>query len=328
MEKIDFFEFSSIYIIYQIGVVYLSKYVANHGVDFYQDSVITAYTDIKQLKNRLKDDTYRNNWYIGKQYTSDSHKIKISNIINSVNQPVNAYYTVKNRPENESLIIKDKKTNSYPNNSLYNTLNDNNFKSVYNNYYFNINTNIDTNTTNESIKQNISVDYIETNDGLINICDKILELIYNSVAETKYDINLNQEICDFVDTYYYQNIKSKSYCCKDCYRHKHDYCNDKTKENFLELLKILKYFYNIDEYVPQNCDIYNCNEEINNYLYTDSSIPTYQYFYDKLIDMKKYFKEASVYSDNFGYLINKANHSIRFGLDYFDNDVVFNNSYF
>jgi len=338
MEKPELYEFFSVVALYEIGVVYLSKYVKNHGVDFYHDSVITSFTNIEQLRNHLKDDTYNNNWYIGKQYTSDTYKIKIQNIINTVNQPGYTHYTVQTRPENESLIIMNNKDNNTNESQYSNNIYLNKNFNVHNNYYYNndiFNNNINSNdidnifnNNNKSYKPTINVDYIKSDDGIISICDKILELIYNSEAETKYDLTISQEINDYVDTYYDRNMNCKKYCCKECYRQRYEIQNNKTKENFIELLKILKYFNNIDEYVPQNCDIYKCVDQIDNYLYTDSSIPTFQYFYDELIKIKKYNKEAGEYADNLGYLINKANNAIRFGLDSFDNDVVFSNSFF
>eukprot|EP00833_Pecoramyces_ruminatium_P002838 jgi/Orpsp1_1/1176870/evm.model.c7180000059338.1 len=94
-----YYEFPSIIALYEIGTIYLAKYVANNGSDIYNDSIIDFSTNIDELKKRLKSGVSDNNWYIGKQYLSDTNKIKISNIINTENQSL----VDKHNQQNQNL---------------------------------------------------------------------------------------------------------------------------------------------------------------------------------------------------------------------------------
>ncbi|KAG4107215.1 hypothetical protein H8356DRAFT_920920 [Neocallimastix lanati (nom. inval.)] len=230
--KYYFNEFSSAMALYEVGIVFLSKYVANHGIDDYGDNLINFKTNIDELKDRLKMSVSNDNWYIGKQYLSDTQKIQISNIINT---------------ENQSPIDKNHKNS-------------------------------------KNISQNINFD--------------------------KYKNQNN-----------YDNDNLNNCCCNSD--------ENNTKENLIEILKFLKYFYNISEYVPKNCIILRSHDDINNFLFTDnSSTPSYQFFYNELIKIGSYMKEVNIYVQNFKNLINKANYSIKHGIDSFENDVLFKGYFF
>ncbi|KAL6612979.1 hypothetical protein U3516DRAFT_868905 [Neocallimastix sp. 'constans'] len=220
LEKPQYYEFPSVIFIYEIGTIFLSKYVANHGIDDYNDQIVTFKTDIEELRQKLKNNSFEN-------------KIK-----------------------------------------------------------------------------------------------------------SQYDIIIGKDIHDIIDLYYKSNMENKYYYCKYCQKQKKSQNNInntngsnnnkplKTKEEFIELLKLLKYFYNLDEYIHQNCNIYKCHNQINNYLFTDSSLPTYQFFYDELVKINSYAVEAKQYVDNFKYLIEKAKNALNQGLDSFEIDTKFKNNFF
>ncbi|ORY07575.1 hypothetical protein LY90DRAFT_678279 [Neocallimastix californiae] len=165
--------------------------------------------------------------------------------------------------------------------------------------------------------------------NLYDICEPLLELINNSEKKEENDITLEKPINDLIDQYYYKNINARYKYCKYCCRYlKKNWRNDnERKEDFIEILKLLKYFYNIDEFIPQNCPIYKSLQSINKYLYTNSSLPTYQYFLEELISISKYFKEVDNYIENFKYLIEQANFALRNGKDSFEINTL-NNLFF
>ncbi|KAG4084352.1 hypothetical protein H8356DRAFT_1016091 [Neocallimastix lanati (nom. inval.)] len=286
INMIQYYEYPSVIALYEYGVVYLSKYVANYGNDYYNDNLITFSTDIHELNKKIKNNYDDNNWYIGRQ------------------EPYDTLSYLKNL----------NKENSNDNNK--NNQNDN----ANNNYYYSNNEDYNNNNNKSFMETKVDYDYI---DMKYNICDKILDLISHS--EGRDDINLGEKLYKIIDMHYCQNIKEKCTGCKDCLN---NHGSDNSKENFIEILKLLKYFCNLNEYIPNNCDIYKCRDHINNYIYFDSSIITYQYYFNELSKMEYYFKSIDTYIKNFKYLINKAKEALNQGIHMFDVDSNLESGFF
>jgi len=283
----QYYETPCVISLYEYGIIYLSKYVANHGNDNY-DNLINFSSDIEKLNKRIKksnkDD---NNWYIGRQeaYNPPSQNSKDSyeganNMIKSENDLKKEYLS------GQTTIISN---NPFPL------------------------SHIEMKMENEEVKINDSY----------SLCDQILDLI--NISEGKDDISIGESLQKLVDLHFYQNIKKKCHTCKNCIRNNNF---DNTKEMFKEILKLLKYFINLDEYTPHKCNIYKCHNQINKYLYSDSSLITYKYYYNELIDMEKYIKGIHEYNENFKYLVDKANTALKKGNNSFDIDTHFRNSFF
>ncbi|OUM57575.1 hypothetical protein PIROE2DRAFT_67816, partial [Piromyces sp. E2] len=62
--KQQYYELPVVPALYQIGVVYLAKYVSNYGNENYKDEMITFTTDIDELYRKLKENPSECNWYL------------------------------------------------------------------------------------------------------------------------------------------------------------------------------------------------------------------------------------------------------------------------
>lgn len=319
-EKTQYYEFPSVIALYEIGTIYLSKYIANHGIENYSDDLITFFTDIDKLKVKINS----NNWYFGmsnylninEKKTDKIDKIETFNIKNSTNLIIE-----NNKNKNIKKMNQDIDSNNR------NKIFKNEFISVHENDYYNNNDddnkNFYTNTNNKQFFKN----ELHNNENKIekskDICEYILELIINSKKPTEY-CNLGEILHDFIDHNYHNDIKEKKHCCKECINGN----KNNSKDEFIEILKILKYFYHANNFVPKHCSIYKSHDNVNKIVYTDSSLPTYQYFYNELSKLLLYTKEAADYVNNFKYLIDKANYALNNGIDSFENDTIFPNSFF
>jgi len=283
--KSQYYETPCVISLYEYGIIYLSKYVANHGNDNYDD-LVTFSTDIEELNKRLKNNYNDKNWYVGRQEVYDNP---------------------------QSAIDQNKECNE-------DNKNIDDLKNIFN--IINNDINIDNNNSNIS-QTKVTM---ECDDNIINsnnLCEQILDLI--RISEGKDDINIGQKLQNLVDLSFTKNIKEKCHTCKNCLKNT-DF--DNNKEMFIEVLKLLKYFINHDEYIPRCCNIYKYHDNINNYLYTNQSLITYKYYYNELIDMEKYIKGIHDYNENFKYLVNKANNAIKKGMNSFEIDTHFRNSFF
>eukprot|EP00833_Pecoramyces_ruminatium_P003952 jgi/Orpsp1_1/1177984/evm.model.c7180000063625.1 len=71
LNKPQYFELPTAMSLYQIGILFLSKYIANNGKND-DNYLISLSTNLKELNERLKEDNNENNWYIGKQYPNQN----------------------------------------------------------------------------------------------------------------------------------------------------------------------------------------------------------------------------------------------------------------
>jgi len=309
INMIQYYEYPSVIALYEYGVVYLSKYVANYGNDYYNDNLITFSTDIHELNKKIKNNYDDNNWYIGRQEPYDT-----LSYLKNLNKENSNDNNKNNQNDNANNNYYYSNNEDYNNNNNSNNNNGNN----YLNNYSNVNNKDD--RKESFMETKVDYDYI---DMKYNICDKILDLISHS--EGRDDINLGEKLYKIIDMHYCQNIKEKCTGCKDCLN---NHGSDNSKENFIEILKLLKYFCNLNEYIPNNCDIYKCRDHINNYIYFDSSIITYQYYFNELSKMEYYFKSIDTYIKNFKYLINKAKEALNQGIHMFDVDSNLESGFF
>jgi len=273
-EKISqYYETPCVISLYEYGIIYLSKYVANHGSDNYDD-LINFSSDIEELSKRIKKNKDDNNWYIGRQeaYNTPSQN------------PKDSYEETDNMIKSEDNLKKEYFSGQT-------TINSNNYLSY-----------IEMKMENQDNKMDS-----------YSLCDQILDLIY--ISEGKDDISIGESLQNLVDLYFYQNVKKKCHTCKSCIRNNNF---DNTKEMFIEILKLLKYFINLDEYTPFKCNIYKCHNQINKYLYSDPSLITYKYYYNELIDMEKYIKGIHEYNEKIKYLVDKDNNALKKGDNSFD----------
>jgi len=253
-KKPQYYEGPSIFALYELGVVYLAKFISNHSVDYYDDQVHTISTNVDQMIEKLKRNSSDNNWYTGKP----------------------------------KIIKEEQQTNHKV--SLINQAN------------------------------------LEKDFDINNLCEPLLEFIYNAKSKDPFDLNFDDILYKFVDHYYHRNMEKKYHHCKKCLNTNKN--KQYSKEEFIEVLKLLKYFFNTDEYTPDKCYLYKYYNKINDYLYFDSTNPTYAYFLNELIKIERYFKNTDEYIENFKYLIKKARYSTKYGLNSFEMNSYIKNIFF
>ncbi|KAL6597665.1 hypothetical protein U3516DRAFT_606082, partial [Neocallimastix sp. 'constans'] len=279
LNKTQYYEYSSFFTLYEYGIIYLSKYVTNHGLDYYDDHLITFSTDIYKLNQKIINNYSDDNWYVGRQepYDTDGHLEDV---------------------KKEDICCKP----------------------IISNLIDNDNNNKNDNIKNSSFENKIKYDNINIK---YDLCDIILDLLNDSIGRD--DINLGKSLHEIIDLYYYPNIEEKYHSCKKCLKN-NDYGH--SKEYFIEILKLLKYFINLNEYTSDNCLIYRCNNQINDFLYSDPSIITYDFYFKELIKMEFYYKGIGKFIENFRYLIDKANSAINQGTNTLNIDSTFENFFF
>jgi len=276
LNRPQYYEFPTAISLYQVAVIYLAKFVANNGKDYYNDNIITFSTDISKVNKEIKKKNNVNNWYFGKQKTSYSNERKNSK-----------------------------------SNKINNTNNESNFLKTNNN-----------DNTTYNIKNKEYSDQIE--DPLY-ICNKLLELIYNSKMKDVHDISLDDNIYKFIYLHYHQNLQKKCHNCKACQSNRE---LDKTIETFIEILKLLKYFFRANLYLPNKCLIYRNDDRMSKNLHTDPNVIVYKLFYNVLLDMEVYDKEVGEYIKNFENLNELANEALKEGRNFFEIDPKFKNMFF
>jgi len=302
--------------IYEVGVIFLAKFVANKGSDDYKDNLVTVFTDIDKLHQKLIDNPSDSNWYLdyysdnnpnpAKQDNYGSYNESMNeNNNNNRNRNDNNYnnynknYNDYSKKENEPNYPSSNRSTVNP----YNSSNINIGKYSSNNYE-------DENKRNEN-----------SNNSQHNVCDVLLDRLFNIRTKDRRDISLRESLHEFIDSFYERNLNEKCCRCSACINDNHG--QRKTKAEFIEVLKLLKYFYNLDVFSPDKCYIYNSTGSVNDYVYTDDTLPTFQHFLNQLIHIEAYFKTVGNFIGNFKELIQKANYALAQNKKSFDMETNF-----
>lgn len=320
-KKLLYYEFPCHISMYEVGIIYLSKYVSNQGIDNYGDCLISLSTDMNELKKRINSSSSNDNWYFGKLCHCNKNKWE-HYIDSNKNSPLSI-----EKSNNKNRKLSENKINEIDNNKeiiFENNKDFIQFKKIDEN--INKANNQDNNDNNVEfskgkLKENKECE--NDNKDPLNICNYIMNLINVGESNNYDEVDVEKALHDFIDLNYDKNLKEKSQCCKGCAQK--DINN--TKENILEILKFLKYFINLDYYLPKNCVISKNFENLNASVYTDQTTPTYQYIYNKLKKVGS-LTESEFYINKFEYLIEKANNALKNKEDSFENDVIFDNYFF
>ncbi|ORX45555.1 hypothetical protein BCR36DRAFT_585583 [Piromyces finnis] len=310
--KKQYYELPVVPAIYQVGIVLLAKYVANYGQDNSENNYLTYSTNIETFNRKLRkeqqqfSDSFNNETIPSSSSSSSSSSPPPppppngqATIPMNTNNNINSWYLtpskVKDKEYSPSMSYLPPQTPS---------------------------TFIEEEKKVKEKMEKEKEEYLHT----YNICDELLDQLFSIKTKDKKDISLRESLHAFIDTFYDKNLNEKCGGCHSCIHDNHGQC--KTKAEFIEVLKLLKYFYHNDMYHPDNCAVYQSTDDMNNHIYTTDTKPTYQFFYEELVRVEMYFKSAERFSVNFKKLIKEANFTLSQNRNFFDMETQFINGFF